>query len=120
MILSIRAASLLPGADKYHLRGLDFDEAWGWEAAGVDAEAFWASVPPDVTPKLHFYNTYVSECTQLRPNGIEEHMCSALLLCICAVPGPFEHSFKPCCWLQLITPSVASSLCSVALQTELT
>ena len=87
MILSISTASLLPVAGKYHMRGLDFDEVWGWEAAGADAEAFWASVPPDVMPKLHFYNTYVSECTWLRVNGIEEHMCSALLLCVRAVPG---------------------------------
>ncbi len=60
-ILPNNIASLLPVAEKYHMRGLDFDEVWGWEAAQVDATAFWASVPPDVMPKLHFYNAYVSE-----------------------------------------------------------
>eukprot|EP00891_Asterochloris_glomerata_P007234 jgi/Astpho2/7234/Aster-x1426 len=54
-------SSLAWFVDKYHMRGLDFDEVWGWEAAQVDATAFWASVPPDVMPKLHFYNAYVSD-----------------------------------------------------------
>ena len=52
------------------MRGLDFDEVWGWEAAQVDATAFWASVPPDVMPKLHFYNAYVSESDDFGSIGV--------------------------------------------------
>ena len=43
----------------YKERAIDFDEIYAWEAKPQDAREYWASVPDDVAPKLHYYNAPV-------------------------------------------------------------
>lgn len=44
----------------YAAAGIHFDAIYAWEATPADALQYWASVPDDVKPRLHFYNAPVT------------------------------------------------------------
>lgn len=46
--------------DTYARAGIEFDEIFAWEAAPFNATAYWAGVPPNIVPKLHFMNIPIS------------------------------------------------------------
>jgi hypothetical protein len=44
----------------YAARGIHFDAIYAWEAKPMAAAEYWASVPNDIKPRLHFYNAPVT------------------------------------------------------------
>jgi len=44
----------------YAALGIHFDAIYAWEAQPADPSEYWASVPADVKPRLHFYNAPVT------------------------------------------------------------
>jgi len=44
----------------YARLGIHFDAVYAWEARPANGTAYWASVPADVKPHLHFYNDRVT------------------------------------------------------------
>ena len=40
--------------------GIQFDAVYAWEYTPADPSQYWASVPADVKPRLHFYNAPVT------------------------------------------------------------
>lgn len=59
--------------EKYHDRGVEFDEIWAWEAEQTNSHQYWQSVPDSYVSRLHFYNTFASDQRSLSsPIGIIE------------------------------------------------
>ncbi|DBB13185.1 TPA: hypothetical protein ACH3X3_004933 [Trebouxia sp. C0006] len=58
-------SSLLWFVEKYQHLGVQFDEIWSWEARDTNPHAYWQTVPDKWVSKLHFYNTFATEHTNL-------------------------------------------------------
>ncbi len=54
------ASSLGYFVPTYAAAGIHFDAIYAWEATPANASQYWASVPADVMPRLHFYNAPVT------------------------------------------------------------
>ena len=54
------ASSLGYFVPAYEAAGIHFDVIYAWEATPANASQYWASVPADVKPRLHFYNAPVT------------------------------------------------------------
>lgn len=64
-------SSLLWFVEEYQQRGVNFDEIWSWEARETNPHVYWQTVPDEWVPKLHFYNTFATEHSNLSaPLGI--------------------------------------------------
>ncbi|KAJ8612234.1 hypothetical protein CTAYLR_002944 [Chrysophaeum taylorii] len=57
--------------DAYRARGIDFDRILLWEATPADPKAYWASVPPDVKPKLQYFNVPLNSAP---PDNLWHHL----------------------------------------------
>lgn len=44
----------------YGAWGVQFDEIWAWEVETMPAREYWAHVPSETLPHLHFYNIPVT------------------------------------------------------------
>ena len=54
----------------YAARGIHFDAIYAWEANHVDAARYWASVPDELRPRLHFFNAPITPDRASRMNPI--------------------------------------------------
>ena len=54
----------------YAARGIHFDAIYAWEANHVDAARYWASVPDELRPRLHFFNAPITPARASRMNPV--------------------------------------------------
>jgi hypothetical protein len=54
----------------YGERGIHFDTIYAWEARPMDATRYWAAVPDDIKPVLHFFNAPITTDPASRMNPI--------------------------------------------------
>jgi hypothetical protein len=55
----------------YAAAGIHFDAIYAWESTPASALEYWASVPDDVKPRLHFYNAPVTPAPGSAMNPVE-------------------------------------------------